>query len=216
MRTIIKFAATIGLVLATLMPAISRANPVLSCPDVTKCNGNQYAISVISHVGNTWQLEVSIAILATYTGTQWTDLLNAVAIKDMASSISNASLVSAPAGATWTLYAGELNNGGDVCANDNSPGTKLCAWAGFNNGAAFTVGDTLSFVFQFDALALNDTSHLKYEYIEADGKKIGSLGSFDIGIQEGGGPNEIPEPQTLALVGLGLLGVAFARRRRNA
>ena len=35
--------------------------------------------------------------------------------------------------------------------------------------------------------------------------------------QEGGGPpNETPEPQTLALLGLGLLGLTYIRRKRNS
>ena len=56
-----------------------QGSPILSCPaTLTECNGNEYAVSELSSIGNTFQLELDIHILSTYTGNQFTDLVNAV------------------------------------------------------------------------------------------------------------------------------------------
>jgi hypothetical protein len=85
-------------------------------------------------------------------------------------------------------------------------------------GAAFGLGDTLTWVFQFDTTGgLNGTAELKYRYVDSEGGKVGSLGSYDIGIQPGKPPNStVPEPVSLSLVGSGLFAIGWLRRRRQA
>ena len=213
-RALLATSLTLGALL--MLPARGFAGPLFGCTAGTDCNGNAYAVSVVSHVGNTYQLELDIQVLPTYTGNQWTDTVEAVALKDFVSAFSNFSLVSAPGGVgSWTLNQHELDANG--CQNGNSHG--LCAVA--EPGPGFTSGDILSWVFQFDTLDfLNTTSHIKYEYEDASGKKIGSLGSWDIVIQDCTGRTctplqQAPEPQTLALLGLGLLALAFGQRKRK-
>ena len=90
-----------------------QASPLLSCPSTNvKCNGNEYAVFVLSQVGNTFQLELDIHVLNTYTGNQFTDLVNSVQLKNFASgTITNTSIVSAPGGLSlWNpLSANELS-----------------------------------------------------------------------------------------------------------
>ncbi len=91
----------------------------------------------------------------------------------------------------------------------------MCAWAGANKGVGLVgAGTDLTFVFQFDAATVYDTLHLKYQYIDTKGKKVGSLGSFDIDVECRDCEQQAPEPGTLALLGLGMLGLGLSRRRR--
>jgi hypothetical protein len=190
------------------------ASPVLSCPvTVAQCNGNEYAVTELSNVGNTYQLELDIHILATYTGNQFTDLINAVQFKNFASgTISNASMVSAPGGLSlWNpLSLNELS--ANACDGGSIGAPRMCDQAKSPSlGAAFGLGDTLSWVFQFDTTGtLNSTAEIKYIYVTSGGDKIGSLGSFPIQIQ-----SSVPEPLTFSLVGGGLLALGLFRRRRN-
>ncbi len=152
-----------------------QASPILSCAStVTKCNGNEYAVFEVSNIGNTYQLELDIHVLNTYTGNQFTDLVNSVQLKNSASgTITNTSIVSAPGGlGVWNpLSHNELS--ANACDGGSSGTVRMCEQAKSPSlGAAFGLGDTLSWVFQFDTTgSLNSTAELKYLYVDSKARK---------------------------------------------
>ena len=123
-----------------------QASPLLSCPSTNvKCNGNEYAVFELSQVGNTFQLELDIHVLSTYTGNQFTDLVNSVQLKNFASgTITNTSIVSAPGGLSlWNpLSPNELS--ANACDGGSSGTVRMCEEAKSPSlGAAFGLGSTL-------------------------------------------------------------------------
>ncbi len=145
-----------------------------------------------------------------YTGAA-TNWIAAVAIKP--ASDATGSLIGNPSG-TWNYLAGGLNNG---ACNGNGAGFMCASTPGMT---ALTDGSTYEWVFdvtspgtKWDLAALG--SHVKVDYVNDSDCANGCNTSADITLQNGGGPpQEIPEPQTLGLLGLGLLGLALIRRRR--
>lgn len=207
------------------------AGPVYSCGGGSACNGNLYAVWVVSQTATSYVLDVGIQVTDNYLVANggpgsYHDFINALAIiPDIDSTFTSAALTGQPAG-IWSLQNGGLNSGGCsgsgapfVCAGANGMGSNLFTF----NGISYTAKTIVwQFTLQGTPPSLGDTAHIKYNYISYLGTPVGSLGSFDIAIQciggngcdsSSGGGSPAPEPVTSALIGSGLIGLYFIRRR---
>lgn len=202
-----------------VMTQVSQAALIYSCAGTaTQCNGNEYAVFEVSHVGNVYTWQVDIKVTNSYTGNHWADNVVAIALSGLPT-FTGGSLVSDPSGA-WTFVTNELTANGCNGGGSNS----LCAEANtFADGANVTgAGTILSWQFQFTSTTSPiETVHLKYlyasggnstNYNKADNT---DLGSYDIHVQDGPQGDEpgVPEPATYALMGSAAIALGLWKRK---
>lgn len=131
-------------------------------------------------------------------------------------------LTSSPAGATWSVFFDQINNGPGSCASNSFQGGAFCAQSS-NNGVTQTSTSNI-FVFNVDfvdsvaPLGVGSAVNLRAAFNNSEGGNAGILspGGGTLSSSNGGPPGSVSEPGTtsLALVSLALLGAGI-RARRN-
>jgi len=145
-----------------------------------------------------------------YTGGA-TDYISNVAIK-LTSDSSNESLIDDPLG-TWDLEVDASTNFGaaDGCGGNDQG--SICAKT---TDETNTTDASRTWVFQFDTSSLfdEDKFHVQVQFHDANDHNAGQISTlFTGGTTER--DHDVPAPSALSLLGLGLVGLGFARRRRT-
>jgi PEP-CTERM motif-containing protein len=199
----------VALMAMGLMATGAKADPI--GPDCGSCFGGIYTLE-FAIVTPTEYLVRLLIDSSGYNGGPMTDYIQSVAIKPASSILATSSLVSTTAPGTWVYSGGGLNNSG--C--DGSGSGFACA----QDGTSAVVGSTLQWIFDIkvanvgDWLLAADAASIKVNYDPHNGIIV----SENITLQHNQNccNHDVPEPQPLVLVGLGLFVLAAMRRRRDA
>jgi hypothetical protein len=145
-----------------------------------------------------------------YTGGV-TDYISNAAIK-LTSDTSNESLIGDPNG-VWAL---EVNAAANFGAADGCGGNDQGSLCAKTTDETNTTDASRTWVFQFDTNSLfdEDAFHVQVQFHNANDSPAGQISTLFTGGSTPD-PHPVPAPATLSLLGLGLVGLEFARRRRT-
>jgi hypothetical protein len=179
-------------------------------PDCTTCQGSIYTLDFVKAPADlytdgsfdTWRVTLTIDTTG-YTGDG--QYIDEVAVK-ISSYVDKATLVDAPDGGTWKLLNGGISASG--CSGSGS-GFECADW--ISVGSAAVIPGVVTWVFDIDVKGdvfsfdgSTELPSIKARYVDGSGNKVGALVS-----------EKVPEPGTLALLGVGLSLAVLRRRARG-
>lgn len=130
--------------------------------------------------------------------------IDSIAINDVGNISTAADISLAGPGSFGGIVDGwGLNANG---CQDLTGGVNHPCWTG---DADLTDNMWFNFTFGADLANFTDTPHLKVRFLDADDQKAGSLLSMNLGPSV-----KVPEPGSLAILGLGLVSLVAIRRKR--
>lgn len=152
---------------------------------------------------------VTLTINTSGTLASLTDI-NSVAVKVGTSDVGGTFSI-----ASWTNAGGALNSNTGCAGGGNG---QLCAFSPDNIGVG--TGGTLVFTWTGVQVDANSIQHVGYQYnkgVGGDSVPNGNIVSCSISngvATDCGGTTQAPEPASLMLLGLGLLGAPLLRRKK--
>ena len=220
------FFVVIGMMLS--FAVVAKADLLFTCTAGSACDGDTYAVSVVSQTGSTYVMEFDIQIAAIggaggYTGSA-TDVVEAIGIKSFLSGndITNLAVLAAPGGAAnWSIRYGELDTSA-TCRVMSGGTPRICLEAtGSYAGAPLPSTFPAILTWQFQFTDPTDTPYgnpngvgdIKFLYEDTNDQEVASLGSFPIDLQTGTTVAHAPEPSSVVLFGTVLAGTCIALRK---
>src|SRR5437899_538717 len=216
-----------SLVLATVLLLIGSkpANADTSVSNPNDGFGGSYTLTVTSCGGSGCTVTLTIDTTA-LTNPSQEAYIDAVAFK-LGSGATFTGSLSAPAGATWATSSTSLNSGNNGPCTSNNGDVQTCSAAG-SPVIGVATGGTLTWTWTGIVAADTNISHVGYQYNNGTATTASQLNGLIVSCGYtatgstscAGGtqppPPNVSEPGSLAIMGIGMVGLAALLRRRNA